>query len=207
VRGAPAVVREGKCDRGTRERDARERFVATREFGGLALQEFAASRRIEVEILDLHRRAGRERRGLDFGHGARVACDAPCVPLAGATAGDRQARDSADRSQRFPAKAQGRRALQVLERRNLAGGEARHGEGKVVALHADAVVDDAKTPHAALDQLHGDRLRACVEAVFEQLLEGRCGPLHHLAGGDLVHEKLGQAADDTHEANVTLAEQ
>src|SRR6185503_2631955 len=127
-------------------------------------QEFPARGRIEVEVLDLDRRPRRKRRGLDGRHGARLARETPGMTLAAAARGDRKPRDGADRRERLAAKAERRRALEVLERGDLARGESRDRERKVVAIDSRAVVDDAKPPDAALDEVDGDRLRAGVEA-------------------------------------------
>jgi hypothetical protein len=55
---------------------------------------------------------------------------------------------------------------------------------------------------AALVERDGDRARAGVEAVLEQLLQHRCRPLDHLAGGDLADEQLGQDANGAHAPSI-----
>ena len=79
--------------------------------------------------------------------------------------------------------------------------------GKVVALDARAVVDHAHAAHAAFRELDRDRLRARVEAVLHQLLQRRRRAVHHLAGGDLVHQELGEISDETHSGMLHWAPQ
>ena len=155
---APAVVREREGDAGARQRDAREGLLAARELGRLALQELAARGRVEVEILDVDRGAGGERGGLDRARRCRprMRCARRGARPA-ARLDDREARHRADRGERLAAEAQRRGALEVLERGDLAGGEARDGERQVVALDAAAVVDHAHAPHAALGEVDRDR--------------------------------------------------
>ena len=110
------------------------------------------------------------------------------MPLPGAAAHEGRARDGADGSERLAAETEGARALEVLEAGDLAGGEAREGERQVVPLDAAAVVDHPQPPHSAIDKVHGDRAGAGVEAVLEQLLQRRGGPVDDLARRDLVHQ-------------------
>ena len=207
VRDAPAVVREREGDGGAGQRDARIGLVAARELGRLALQELAPRGRVEVQVLDLDGGAARERRGLHRADRARFACDAPGVTIVRAPARDREPRDGADRGERFTAEPQCRRALEVFQRRDLAGGVARERERQIVALDARAVVHHLEAPHSALDEIDAHRLGAGIEAVLHQLLQSRGGPFHHLAGGDLVDQEFRQRTYEPHMGNVTLGPQ
>ena len=111
--------------------------------------------------------------------------------MQGGTAGQRHARDRGDRGQRFAAEAVAGDALQIVERGDLAGGMAGERQRQVVGFDAGAVVGDADQPDAAFLQLHVDFRRAGVEAVLEQFLEHRSGPLHDFAGGNLADEQVG----------------
>ncbi len=198
VRRAPPVVHERERHPGARQRQARERLFAARELRGLALQELPPRRRVVVELLHLDRRARGECGRLHRREAAPVARDPPGMALPGAAAGERQARNRADGRERLAAKPEGGRALEVLEGRDLAGGEARECQRQVVRLDSGAVVGDADAAHAALGQVHRDRLRAGVEAVLDQLLQRGRRALHHLARGDLVDQQFGERVDATH---------
>ena len=87
----------------------------------------------------------------------------------------------------------------------LAGGVALEGEQRIVAQHAAAIVDDADQPPAAALDLDADIGRSRIERVFEQFLDHGGGPLHHLAGGDLVGDLVGENADAAHEPTVYLS--
>ena len=53
---------------------------------------------------------------------------------------------------------------------------------------AAAVVGNPDEAHAAVLDLHGQGVRPGVDSVLHELLDHRRGPLHHLAGGNLVGE-------------------
>ena len=69
------------------------------------------------------------------------------------------------------------------------------GDAAAVVLHAD----EATT---ALPHLDANVGGAGVEAVLDQLLDGRRGTLDHLAGGDLVGD-FGREDSNRHEADCT----
>ncbi len=188
VREAPAVVGEREGHGRARQGDARERLVAARELGGLALQELAPGRRVEVELLDLDRGARGERGRLEGRDRPRLAGDAPGVALPGPAAGDGEPGNGPDRGQRLAAEAQGGRPLQVLDCRDLAGCKAGDGQCKLFGLDAAAVVGHAQPPHAAVHEVHRDGLGIGVEAVLEQFLQRGGGPLDDLARRDLIDE-------------------
>jgi hypothetical protein len=71
-------------------------------------------------------------------------------------------------------------------------------EGRVLPVHAAAVVGHPDEGEPALLDVDGDRPRARVERVLDELLHHRRGPLHHLARGDLVHEPRGEDVDPRH---------
>ena len=78
----------------------------------------------------------------------------------------------------------------------------RERERQLVARDALAVVLDLHAAHAAFVQRDVDRAGAGVDAVLEQLLEHRGGPLHDFAGGNLAHEELGQHANLAHRPSI-----
>ena len=199
--GAP-VMPQRKADLRMREREAAEHLVAMAEFGLLALQEFAPRRRIEVEVLDRHRRAGGARSGLDFADIRAFGADHATVLRPFGAAADGEARHRGDRRERLAAKAHGGDALEIGEARDLARGVARERERQLVAPDAGAVVLDLDAPHAAFVERHRDRPRAGVERVLEQLLQHRSGPLDDFAGRDLAHQQIGKDANGGHDPSI-----
>ena len=117
--------------------------------------------------------------------------------IAGAT-GESQVGDSRDAGQRLAAKTHACNALEIVECGDLARGVT--GERKPELLFADAVavVADLEQLDAAAGELHADVMRAGVEAVLQQFLEGRGRPLHYLARGDLVDQQVRQNANRSH---------
>ena len=81
---------------------------------------------------------------------------------------------------------------------NLAGCVALKGQAHLLGGNAAAVVGDAQVLDAALAQFHGHVVRARVDAVFHQLLDGGSRTLHHLARGDLPDDLGGQFSDNRH---------
>ena len=94
--------------------------------------------------------------------------------------------DRSDAGQRLAAKAERAEMAQVIGGRQLARGVALEGQGCLGGRDAAAVVLDADQPPAALAHFHADVGRAGVQAVLDQLFDGRRGPFDHLARGDLV---------------------
>src|SRR5712664_2962060 len=185
-----------------RERDAPEELVAVAELGGFAAQELAARRRVEVQVGDRYRGARRACGGFDLADVRTLGADRRAMRRLPRAGGDRDSRDRGDGRERLAAKSHAADAFQVLEAADLARGVARERERQVVARYAGAVVVDLDALRAALVQRHGDAARVRVEAVLEQLLEHRRGPLDHLAGGDLAHQQIGQDANRGHGKSI-----
>ena len=76
------------------------------------------------------------------------------------------------------------------------------GQQRVVAHHAAAVIDDADQLASAALDFDPNARRACIQRVLKQFLNYRRRPFHHLAGGDLVSDLIGQNADAPHETIV-----
>ena len=60
------------------------------------------------------------------------------------------------------------------------------------------IVDHGDASHPARFEAHFDRLRTGIDGVFQQLLDDRGRPVHHLAGSDLVGNLVGKYADAAH---------
>src|SRR5947208_15821659 len=108
----------------------------------------------------------------------------------------------ADRCERVAGKSVAADAFEVLQAADLARGVARGRKRQAVAPDAGAVVLDLDALCAPLVERHGDAARVRVEAVLEQLLEHRRGPLDHLAGGDLADQEIGQDANRWHAKSI-----
>ena len=74
--------------------------------------------------------------------------------------------------------------------------------GRSSLRKARAVVVHLHALRAALLERHLDLRGARIEGVFEQFLEHRGGPFHHLAGRDLADQKPGQDADVAHAGSI-----
>ena len=181
-----------------RQRDARERFVAAAELGRLALQELAARRRVEVQVLDRRRVVpGAQRRGLERGGRRRLArAIAPGVRLAARRASRARARATdaieASASPRKPSVATRSRsssvAILLVARRASASGRS----SRAMPTPSSATRMRLTPPSSSVDRDRASRRRrGCSPAAPSR---GR-GPLDHLAGGDLVDEQLGQRLD------------
>ena len=69
---------------------------------------------------------------------------------------------------------------------------------RVGAAHALAVVAHPHEAHPAVLDLDVHRAGPRVERVLHELLHHGGGPLHHLAGGDLVDEVVREPLDRAH---------
>jgi hypothetical protein len=72
---------------------------------------------------------------------------------------------------------------------------AREGQGQFVAGDPRSVIAHPDQLTAALLNLDLDTARAGVEAILNELLYNRGGPLHHLSVGDLIDELYRQSAN------------
>jgi hypothetical protein len=84
--------------------------------------------------------------------------------VAFAAGGEREARDGRDGRQGFAAEAERRDRFQVVERGDLAGRVARHGEREFFRRDAAAVVAHAHEADAALFEIDLDPARAASSA-------------------------------------------
>ncbi len=185
-----------------RQRDRLHELVDVPEFGALGTQELAPRGHVVEKIAHIDLRAARILRRRNRTRLAAVDFDAPRVVGVRQARRKREARHRCDRRQRFAAKAERADAFEILERRDLARRMRGDRERQVVRIDARAVVPHADQARAARFDVHLDPLRACVERVFDELLDDRRGPLDDLAGGDLVDELGRQRADAGHGRSV-----
>ena len=169
-------------------------------------QELPPRRRVEVELLDGHRGSRRERGRLRHPDLTAVDLDAPRVRLVLRTRSEAQPRHGGNRGESFAAKAERRDRLEVGRGRDLGCRVPRERQREILALDAGAVVGNADELDAAAGQIDVDRARAGVEAVLQQLLQRRRGPLDHLAGGDLVDQMIRKRTNRRHQRTSPFAQ-
>src|ERR1700740_2626514 len=85
---------------------------------------------------------------------------------------------------------------------------ALEGKQRVVAHHPTTVVGDLDELFATRLDLDADTRGLGIESVLEKFFHHGCGPLHHLAGGDLVGNGFGKHVDFSHneESVVSLSD-
>ena len=174
------------------QRMAAHRFQRMGQLGAVALQELAAGWRVEEQLTHFHAGA--------HGAGGRAQLAGAGIQpqrmrRAGRAAEQRHIGHRGDGGQRLPAKAHGADRFQVVQRADLAGGMAAQCQRQLGRLDADAVVFHHDAAHAAGHQLDVDLRGAGIQRVVHQLAHHGSRALHHLAGGDLAHQLVGQLAD------------
>ena len=199
ARGRSAAGGSANCSRrlcvsvkATSKRDSARRVDGPQdvlELGRLGAQELAPRRHAVKQVAHLDRRARRMRGRRRARRAAVDRLDRDRVRRAARARGDAQARHRRDRRQRLAAEAEGGDALEVLERRDLAGGVARERERQLRGRDAAAVVAHADQADAAVLDVDRDLPGAGVERVLDQLLDDGRRALDHLARGDLVDER------------------
>jgi hypothetical protein len=103
------------------------------------------------------------------------------------------------------AETNGRDRLQLVQRRDLAGGMALERQRQLGGRDAAAVVLDDDAAHAAGHQLDEDIPGAGIQRVVHQLAHDRGRALDDLAGGDLADQLVGQFADRAARGQVSHA--
>jgi hypothetical protein len=201
-----AIVLQGETDIGMRQRCTAERLLAMAVFGGLGAKEFAARRRVEVELVHGHRRTVGERRRQRRADLATVDFDAPGVLFPAQARRQRQARYGGNACQRLAAKAQRRDRLEVAGGGDLGCRVARQRQRQILTPDAISVVGDANQLDPAAGEIDVDLPRAGVEAVLEDLLQRRGRPVDDFAGGDLVDQLIGQRTDRWHQRASPVAQ-
>ena len=195
-----AVRRERERDLRMRQRGQREVVVDVRPLRLLAAEELPPRRQVVEELPHLDARAAGRAGGADFQNFAAVNNDLRglgriAVALAG---GEREPAHARDAWQRLAAKAHRGDAEQILRALHLARRVAFEAEQRVIAAHAQTVIRHANQAASAGQHIHRDVGGLRVEGVLHQLLHDAGWPLHHLAGGDLIGDLLGQQADAVH---------
>ena len=87
---------------------------------------------------------------------------------------------------------------EIVARANLARGVPLEAEQRVVAIHADAIIDDPNRAAAAAPDGHLDPRRVGIERILDQLLHHRSRPLDDLPRRDLAGDVFGEEVDAGH---------
>ncbi len=142
--------------------------------------------------------------GGDFAEPPVDRFDFPAVRIKSGAAGQGELRHRRHACQCFAAKAHAGDLLKVIQRGDLAGGVAHQRQRQFILGDALAVVTHAQQFDTAAFQLHCNVRRTGVQAVFQQLFQGRSGALDDLSGGDLIDEQVGQQPDGGHGVGAAL---
>ncbi len=181
----PTTQRESHVE--TAQSDSFEHLLQMAQLGTLATQETAAYRRVEKEVPHLHRRPGWMGPGLNrtslltAGHLHGPAALIPGTPRYQPAAGNR-----GDAGQCLAAEPHADQMFQIGQSFDLAGGMAAQCEHQIVPMNSAAVVLNPNQAAPSPLDLDPDPGGTGIQAVLQQLLEHRSGPLHHLSRRDLV---------------------
>ncbi len=72
------------------------------------------------------------------------------------------------------------------------------GQPRIFGRHSHSIVAHADPGGTPVTNLDADPLGSGVQRILDELLHDRGRPLHHLAGGDLVDELIGELSNATH---------
>ncbi len=169
------------------------------KFGFFGLQKFASGRGVVKQVLHDHGSTLRMWVGLQIEVLFPAICfDAPGAFRLGGPGNQRQPGNGTDAGQRFPAKTHALDLVQIIQCGNFAGGMPGQCQCDVFPVYAAAIVADAHQSDAALLDVDVDLTGPGIEAVFQQFLDHRSWPLHHLTGSDLI-DQLGRQGMDAHD--------
>ena len=70
---------------------------------------------------------------------------------------------------------------------------------RIVVHHPAAIVDHPDHPLAAHFCFNADRIRACIQRIFQQLIHHRSRALHNLSCRDFIRQRLRQYAYPAHD--------
>jgi len=190
-----AVVAEPETDARPAQGNGAQPVLDVAELGALGAQELAPRRDVEEQVADLDRGADRVRRRRRRADATVLGVDPPAVVVAGGARDQGETGDRGDRGQGLAPEAQAGDPQQVVEVGDLGGGVAGQGQGQLPGRDADAVVAHPHQPGTAGLDLDLDAVGAGIQGVVQQFPDHGGRPLHHLAGGDLVDQGIGQDAD------------
>ena len=99
-----------------------------------------------------------------------------------------EARDRCDGRKCLAAKAHRVQRGEIIDRANLARRMPRDGEQRVLCVHPVAIIGHDNAREACGFRLHLNACRACIDRILDELFDDARGPLHDLAGCDLIDE-------------------
>src|SRR5690606_14850465 len=147
----------------------------------------------EEKIAHFPRRAAIAGGGPDGGQMPGLRDDFRAVPVIGAPAAQRHPGDRGDGWQGLAAEAEPAYVVNVLA--ELGGAMARKGQRQLVRRHAGSVVAHPDQVEAATGGGDLDAPGAGVERILEKLLDDARRALDHLAGRDLIDDRIGKLPD------------
>jgi len=196
-RGA-AIVGQRELHAWVGQRHAPNHVIAMRIFGAFGFEEFAPRRGLEIQIVHFNGCTGRKRRRNGIVQNPVIGLDPPSVRSGFEAAGERQTRNRGDAGQSFATKTERRHPAQIVKIADFAGGVPVQRQRQIVLFDAAAIVDHFDEFGAARREFDLNALTAGVQAVFQQLFQGRRRAFDHFAGGDLVHKMVGKKLDAWH---------
>ena len=109
-----------------------------------------------------------------------------------------ETRDAGNGGNRLAAKPVAANFKEVGRFPDFAGAMPFEREQSIVRAHTVAIILDPDEAFPALAKLDFDAPGACIEAVLNQFLGHRRGPLDDLAGSDLIGHDIGQYSNGGH---------
>ena len=129
---------------------------------------------------------------------AVLGADAGGVRAVIRAAGEQQPRYRSDAGQPLSAKTHAGHPFQIAQAGDFAGGVPRQRQRQILGMDAAAIVAHPNQLDAAAGQLHFNAVGTGIQTVFHDFLQRAGRPLHHLAGGDLVDQVVGQGGNTGH---------
>ena len=194
--GPASVMLQRKAQFGPGHGQTADDVEAGSIFGPRTAQELAPRRHLFKQPFHPHPGARRQRGGAFFGQRA-IIDHAPPALCPAHPAFQRQGCDTGDRGERLAPEAQSGDLFDGVVGQ-LRGGMPLQRQRQFGRAHPAAIVGHFDSRRAAFPQPHRNGLRAGVDGVLDQLLQCRSRTLDHLAGGDAVDQRFGQAADGRH---------
>ena len=196
-----AVHDKADGDLGVRECNLLHRGGNRRRLGGIFFQKLTAGRRVGKQLLHRNGRAGRASRLTDRNNPAAVGIEHCTVCRLGSLRQDAHLGDRGDRGKRLAAETERENSGKVFRRGDFAGRVALERQRHIFGRHATSVVRDAHIADAAVLDLDGDLLCACVDGILHQLLDHGGRSVHDLTCGNEVCHLKAQDIDFSHAAH------
>ena len=175
------------------------------ELGLLRTHELAAGGSVEEEVADSDRGALRQAGVFDAEEIAAGDFKRGADLIFRGAGFETEAGDGGNGRQGFTAEAERDDGKEIVRAAELGGGMTLEGQQGVIAAHAVAVIDDADELAASGFDLDANARGACVERVFEKLLDDGGRALDDLSGGNLIRNLVRKNANPAHKDHCTRA--